>query len=171
MPLSFTIRTAGPRPQALSTTIGVLIDHIGFPYPYSLRWRLASSEAEIAELLPYWRGSPVALPSQRDLPPPVEQRLFGGAPAPRVELDPVARALWDASINTRGLPFVARCLALWWSIDGAMEAERYTMEAVAQAVVRCAARRSGLKGARQKRTRVSHDDRSIRGGPGGRGAA
>lgn len=154
LPLSFNVRSAGSRPAAFNTTTGVLIDHIGFPYPHSLRWRLASSEGEIAELLPYWGDLPLALPFQRDLPLSVEERLFRGAPAPRVELDPVAQALWDESIDSRGLPFVARCLALWWSIEEALEAERYRVEAVAQAVIRCAARRSGVKGTRQKRARA-----------------
>lgn len=64
-------------------------------------------------------------------------------PRPRIDLDPVATALWHVELTRRGFPLLLRCLAAWWRVEamghGAAAAD------LAAAVARLIAARAGTQ--------------------------
>ena len=86
----------------------------GRRYPYALSWWMATGKPVIGEVMP--ASHPLALPPLGGEPSDIAPRLLDEAPAPMVELDPVASVLWRIEVERFGLPFALRCLATWWRI-------------------------------------------------------
>jgi hypothetical protein len=102
-------------------------------YPYALLWSVHAGKLVVGELMP--APHPLALPPRRGDAAPIARRLHEGAPAPGVQLDPVAASLWHAELPGHGLPFTVRCLAVWWRArPGAERAARPAALAAALAV-------------------------------------
>ncbi len=142
-PIEATMATLGRDPlQPRLTTGHVLVS--GDWYPYVILWRSIAGTACVEEVLP--TADPMArLPRRADLHPDLVERLFDGVPAPLVELDPVARALWDVELPLRGLPFVARCIATMRRVENAEVLARHPHGVLAAAVGVATARTSGLR--------------------------
>ena len=138
--------TARSRPHRLHSTAGIVWGTDMRAYLFTLRWRPEAGTARLAETLVGIDARDRELPRRRDLPPHVGSRLFDGAPAPRIELDPVARALWDAAVASHGLPFVARCLCVWWRIADSDVTDRHPAPALAAGMITWVAERSRLRG-------------------------
>jgi hypothetical protein len=111
-------------------------------YPYSLFWQLEAGRAVACELMP--APLPLALQPACGKTAGIGARLRGSAPAPAVELDPVAAALWQAELEQNGLPFVVRCLATWWR-SPADVATGEPEGAVAAAISGAVARAAGMR--------------------------
>jgi hypothetical protein len=79
------------------------------------------------------------------------RRLLSPAP-PAIELDEVARLLWETDVGAEGLPFVARCLAVWWRAReiGTAGAAALPANLLAAAISFMVAQRSGLATARNR---------------------
>lgn len=86
-------------------TAGVLETHRD-EYPYLLLW---SSDRLLDEILPYSAPWHLGRISGFHRPPTV-------APAPRIDLDPVAALLLTNTTTRHGLTFTARALAAWWRL-------------------------------------------------------
>jgi len=146
LPLPSTLRvaTSPGRPPRPHSTAGIIwgTDRLG--YRFTLHWHSEAGVAMLAETLAGFGGRERALPNKRDLPPGIAARLFEGAPPPRIDLDPVARSLWDAAIPSHGLLFVARCLCVWWRIADSGIADRLPAPELAAGVRRWVAERSRL---------------------------
>ncbi len=84
----------------------------GQPYRFSLCWWIEAGKPVVGELMP--AAHPLELPPARGEWVGTAARLRELAPAPTVELDPVAAALWRTEVERSGLPFAVRCLATWW---------------------------------------------------------
>ena len=114
-------------------------------YTYTLYWWLEAGRPVVAEVMP--APHPLVPKPARHGSVETEARLREWAPAPVIELDPVAAALWETELADAGLPFAARCLASWWRLrDGAVPAE--PPAAVAAAVSVAVARAAGMRRAR-----------------------
>lgn len=117
-------------------------------YTYALYWWLEAGRPVVAEVMP--APHPLVLKPARHGAVETEARLREWAPAPVIELDPVAAALWETELADEGLPFAARCIASWWRLrDAAIPAERppAVAAAVAVAVARAAGTRRAQAGA------------------------
>lgn len=86
-------------------TAGVLEAHRE-EYPYLLMW---SSDRMLDEIFPYSAPWHLGRISGFHRPPTV-------APAPRIDLDPVAALLLTNTTAHHGLTFAARALAAWWRL-------------------------------------------------------
>jgi hypothetical protein len=96
-------------------------------YPYLLLW---SSDRVLDEILPYSAPWQLGRASWFLQPPKV-------APAPRIDLDPVAELLFTRTTAHHGLPFTARALAAWWRLTGSDDLlTRFEPTSVAAAVDR-----------------------------------
>lgn len=78
------------------------------------------------------------------------QRLWWRSPArvrmlprPRIDLDPVASALWDVELTRRGFPSLLRCLTAWWRAGETVAVA--PVADVAAAVARLVAARAGTQ--------------------------
>ena len=114
-------------------------------YPYALHWRLEGGKPVVSEVMP--GPHPAVLgPS---VPDPAEAetaaRLHEAAPAPApaIELDPVAAALWRTELAESGLPFAVRCLATWWRVE--RHCPPHPTAAVAATIAAAVARAAGLR--------------------------
>lgn len=143
VPMEATMATLGRDPFQPRMTMGhVLVDRD--IYPYGLVWRSVAGTACVEEVLP--TDDPMArLPRRADLHPDLVERLFDALPDPPVDLDPVARALWDVELPLRGLPFVARALATWWRLEDARAVAAHPVGALAAAVAMVTGQASGLR--------------------------
>jgi hypothetical protein len=111
-------------------------------YTYALYWWLEAGRPVVAELMP--APHPLVLKPARDGTVEMEARLHEWAPAPVIELDPVAAVLWETELVDAGLPFAARCLATWWRLrDAAIPDE--PPAAFAAAVAVAVARAAGMR--------------------------
>ena len=70
----------------------------------------------------------------------------GLAPAPAIELDPVAAALWRTELAETGLPFAVRCLATWWRVE--RHCPPHPPAAIAAAIASAVAKAAGLRRSR-----------------------
>jgi hypothetical protein len=111
-------------------------------YPYALSWWIAARKPVIGEVMP--APHPLAPPPPRGEATEIGLRMRGGAPAPMLELDPVASRLWQAELERSGMPFAIRCLATWWRIRPKVN-PRFPDEAVAATVASAVARCAGVK--------------------------
>jgi hypothetical protein len=66
------------------------------------------------------------------------------APAPCIELDPVAAALWRREAASSGMLIAVRCLPTWWRIHGAAN-RSHDPPAVAAAVAAAVARAAAMR--------------------------
>jgi hypothetical protein len=138
------VKTRPARASKLHSTPGIVWGTDLLAYLFTVRWRLETGTAMIAEVLVGHRMVDKALPKRRDMPADIARLLFEGPPLPRFELDSVARGIWDVSVGLNGLPFVARCLSVWWGIEGADATNGLPVPALAAAVVRWTAEQSRL---------------------------
>jgi len=146
LPLTATLRvaTSPGRPPRPHSTAGIIWGTDRLAYRFTLRWYSEAGGAMLAESLAGVGGRDRALPNKRDLPPRVAARLFEAAPPPRIDLDSVARSLWDAGVASHGLLFVARCLCVWWRIADSSFTDRLPAPALAAGVMHWVAARSRL---------------------------
>ncbi len=116
-------------------------------HPYHLVWRFHDGRALVEELTPYPSAPWPYLPAARA--GAMAAILFGrprpdGPPEPPVNLDPVARALWDRTLPATDLTVLLRCLAAWWRLpDQAGPRSRHGHGAVAAALHRAVLYRAG----------------------------
>jgi hypothetical protein len=113
----------------------------GRRYPYALLWWMAAGKPVIGEVMP--APHPLALPPFGGDTSDVAMRLLDEAPAPTVELDPVASVLWWTEVERFGVPFALRCLATWWRIRPAIAAS-VDNAALAATVASAVARAAGV---------------------------
>jgi hypothetical protein len=145
IPPSTRVGTSLGSPARPHSTAGIVWGTDRRAYLFTLRWHLGAGAARLAEVLVGVGGREAALPNRRDLPPEIASRVFQEAPVPRIDLDPVARVLWDAAIASHGLPFIARCLCVWWRIAESGASDRLSADALAAAVMRWVTERSRLR--------------------------
>jgi hypothetical protein len=110
--MSSSTRAAGPGAGML--TAGGVMSR-GRRCAYAISWWIAAGKPVIGEVMP--APHPLALPPLDGETTEIALRLLDQAPAPTVELDPVASQLWSAELERFGLPFALRCLATWWRIQ------------------------------------------------------
>lgn len=146
IPQMVEAHTSPGRANRAHSTTGIVWGTDRRAYLFTLRWRKEAGTAMLADALVGIETRDRELPRRHDLPPDIGSRVFEGAPASRIDLDPVARALWDAAIASHGLPFVARCLCVWWRIASPDLFERHLAPALAAATMTWVAERSGLRG-------------------------
>lgn len=126
-PSEFTAGTHEPEPGFPQLTYGALT--VGsVRVSYGLTWWLEAGKQVIAEVTPGPSFGRIQVPD---------------APAPLIELDPVAAALWAVELPVSGLQFVLRGLATWWRI-GDQIATAHEPGAIAGAVTAAVARASAL---------------------------
>lgn len=115
-------------------------------YPYTLRWQGGAGRPGVTQVVEVVAGqarsgvrlSPSLLQSWWRTPWRVQ-----ALPRLRIDLDPVAVALWDVELTGRGFPLLARCLAAWWRVR-AMPAGA-DVPSVAAALARIVATRAGTQ--------------------------
>lgn len=142
--------TAADPDAPLQVTEGWLRSRL-WHYPYALRWEGQGrpGAAKVAEVVSGRGVSGARLSGHavrswwRD---PARARPL---PAPRVELDPVAAALWRVELPARGPYLLMRCLAAWWRTEGVVGVAGAQEVAVAAALARLVAACAG--------TQVSYD--------------
>ena len=138
LPEEATATTCPSTPGRPELTVGhLLAGNQG--YRYSLFWKLEAGRPVACELMP--APHPLALPPTGGETAGIGARLRGSAPAPPVQLDPVAAALWQAELEQTGLPYVVRCLATWWRTNPDLpsgESEVAVAAVIAGAVARAA---------------------------------
>jgi len=105
---------------------------------YTLRWASEHGRPAILEVLPITGARGLRLPK-------LPGAQTGHAPEPRIELDPVAAALWRAQVPGPGLPLTLRCLAAWWRVAGKASLAGYEASALAAAVLHQVGRAAGLQ--------------------------
>jgi hypothetical protein len=147
-PSEVTAVTYPTGPGVPELTVGEL-KVLGRSYRYTLGWWLEVGRPVVAEVMPAPDPLVLALPGHGSVE--TEARLHERAPAPLIDLDPVAAALWKTELADTGLPFAVRCLATWWRLREAAapnEAPPALAAAVAAAVGRAA-------GTRRKRAEIA----------------
>lgn len=149
LPEHTSFRTADPDPHLLHSTWGSVVAG-GQPYTYTLRWRLDGGKPAVDEIVPSMIGWSTRLPQRSALSPSIAERLHEGAPLPRIDLDPVATALWRSELPASGLPLVVRCLAAWWRVEDKPLFSAHPPPVLAAALAAMIGRRAGLA-----RTRVA----------------
>jgi hypothetical protein len=131
-----------PAPPDDAATIGTL--QAGrLDVPFTLRWRLSGGRPVVAELLP-WQAPAGStwLPAGRfDMG--VSPWLTDRAARPG-SLGPVEDELW-LHVADNGLPFVMRCLTLWWRVQGQRRLRGLPPGVAAAAVVVATGRRCGSR--------------------------
>jgi len=137
-----------PDPDLLHCTGGRVVAG-GAAYRYLLAWRLEAGRPAVHEVGPFPRGRHVELPARWLLPPGVGMALHQGAPSPRIDLDPVANALWQSELPQNGLTLVARCLAAWWRVADDPGLPAQPPQALAAAIAAMVGRRAGLNRTRE----------------------
>ncbi|MHB8451364.1 MAG: hypothetical protein ACYDAQ_13075 [Mycobacteriales bacterium] len=85
---------------------------------YAIRWDYVDGRPAVHELLPVAWWSDASLPPHYAFGSWIWPRLVDPPAQPRIDLDPVAARLWEATLPQRGLPLAARCLAAWWGLAG-----------------------------------------------------
>lgn len=117
-------------------------------YPFALHWRLEGGKPVVGEVMP---GPYPAVPGPSS-PDAAEAetsaRLHERAPAPAIELDPVADTLWRTELAETGLPFAVRCLATWWRVE--RHCGPHPPAAVAVAISLAVAKAAGLRRSRAR---------------------
>jgi hypothetical protein len=129
-----------PAPPDDAATAGTL--EVGsLSVPFTLRWRLSGSRPVVAEVLP-WRafGGSGLLPPER-FDPVTGPWLTESVPQPK-GLGLVEEHLW-AHVAEHGLPFVTRCLTVWWRLQGQRRLRGFDPYLTAAAVAVLTGRRSG----------------------------
>ena len=143
MPSESNFFTVDPEPGFLHC-IGAKVFASGRGHPYGLRWRLVTGKPAVEEELPCLANDDGRFPSRWDLLSPLGV-LYEEAPLPRIELEPVAAALWDIELTESGLPLVVRCLAAWWRISDGPALLSQQAPVLAAALAALGGRRAGLK--------------------------
>ncbi|MHB8555625.1 MAG: hypothetical protein ACYDCB_08240 [Candidatus Dormibacteria bacterium] len=141
VPVRSSSLTHDPAAGVLHCTDGLILTRDA-EYPFSLHWRIVGGKPAVEEVLPAL-GATSARIAMKRATVWAAASLYGGAPSPRVELDPVAAALWSSELPISGLPVLVRCLAAWGRLQGARlpEVPAAIMAAALSAVV---GRRAGL---------------------------
>ncbi|MHB1501032.1 MAG: hypothetical protein ACYCYK_07680 [Candidatus Dormibacteria bacterium] len=103
--------TFDPGPGLLHCTDGLILTRAG-EFPFSLHWRIVAGKPVVEEVLPVLGAVDARIP-MNSVSPVAVRGLFGAAPSPHGELDPVAALLWTSELPRSGLPLVLRCLAAW----------------------------------------------------------
>jgi len=117
-------------------------------YPFRLRWQGGPGRPGVTQV-----GEVIGGSRDLDRRAPSSRRPWLPFPAPapalppaRIELDPVAAALWDVEPSRGGLPSLLRCLASWWQAETTIETtSRWSGTAVAAAVARLVAAQAGTQ--------------------------
>jgi len=148
LPTEFTCITADPEVDLLHRTGGRVIA-AGGTYSYLLAWRLEAGRPAVQEVRPFPGGRHVELRARWLMPPDVAVALHEGAPSPRIDLDPVADALWRSELPRNGLTLVARCLAAWWRVADDPRLPAQPPQALAAAIAALVGRRAGLNRTRE----------------------
>jgi len=143
LPSKSSFFTQEPIPGFLYCSTGTVFAG-GRGYPYALRWRLRAGKAVVEEVLPFPASPDGRFWLRWNLPSSPSNALYEGAPAPRIELDPVAANLWRVEMAESGLPLVVRCLAGWWRVARAPEIAGQPPSVVAAAVAALLGRRAGF---------------------------
>ncbi len=143
LPSQSSFFTREPEPGFLHCTSGRVVAG-GRGYTYTLRWRLEAGKPVVEEVLPFPPALGGRFFSRWYLLSSNTHALYEGAPAPRIELDPVAANLWTTELTESGLPLVVRCLAAWWRIAGAPELAAQPPPLLAAALASLLGRRAGL---------------------------
>lgn len=149
--------TAGTHPtegSAPTMTIGV-VGAGAVDYHYSLCWWLEADRPVIGEIAP--TPHPLALPPARGETRATAARLHEHAPQPTADLDPVAAALWRAELGRTGLPFVVRCLAIWWRLESSSDPAK-PAAAVAAAIAGAVARAAGFRRSKAETAAIYETD-------------
>lgn len=141
-PHELNASTRVERGAPLQVTSGVLRSGV-FVYPYALRWAGTQGRpgaVRVAEVVP-GRARPGARLSGLvdrwwSRPWPARQ-----VPAPRLQLEGVAGALWHVELPARGPVLLLRALAAWWGVKDRVATEP---AAVAAALARLVAEWSGV---------------------------
>ncbi len=121
-------------------------------YPFRIDWTLDGERPLVVEIAPPAWCSMIA--NARDEVPPDAVRRLCAPPPPAIALDEVAQRLWEADIGAEGLPFVVRCLTVWWRRAEAEGGSPANLTAAAISYL--VAQRSGLATARNHTAR-RHD--------------
>jgi hypothetical protein len=137
----------GRWPQQVTTTVTLPFDADGplvtggavfagdAAHPYALQWWLELGKPVVGEVRPALDSDGLTRP-----------------PAPAVELDPVAVALWRAESARSGMPIAVRCLATWWRVQSVVDPS-HEPGAVAAAVAGAVARAEGMRRRRDETSR------------------
>ena len=137
----------GRWPQQVTTTVTLPFDADGplvtggavfagdAAHPYALQWWLELGKPVVGEVRPALDSDGLTRP-----------------PAPAVELDPVAVALWRIESARSGMPIAVRCLATWWRVQSVVDPS-HEPGAVAAAVAGAVARAAGMRRRRDEASR------------------
>jgi len=117
-------------------------------YPFALHWRLEGGKPVVGEVMPGPHPAVLGPSSPDPAEAETSARLHERAPAPAIELDPVAAALWRTELAETGLPFAVRCLAIWWRVE--RHCGPHPPAAVAAAVASAVAKAAGLRRSRAR---------------------
>lgn len=86
-------------------------------YAYTLRWQGGAGHqpaGQVAEVIGGQTAGDARLSSYLVPPWWLEPSRIATLPPLRIDLDPVAAALWRVELTRRGIPLLLRCLASWW---------------------------------------------------------
>lgn len=138
----YSADTQEPEPDLPCTTCGAVAAG-GDRYVYSLRWRLAGGKPVLLEVTPWPWTEGARLAPLWGMPPAIVRQLLHATPTPRIELDPVAAALWREERPRTGIAAVARCLAAWWRVEHDPQVAGHSPEVIAAALAALIGYRAG----------------------------